>query len=431
MRLAAHASVLVLIGALSSVLASGHAEARQAPTLAPPCRVGSVLQAAIDRGQIQGAVTIMSHDGRTVWRDVRGVDDAATGKPLSEDTIFRIFSMTKPVTAVAMMILYERGLWRPSDSLAQHLPELADRKVAVGFRPDGEPILETPRRQPTVGDVMTHTAGFAYGLSDADPYERLYRRADLFGADRSAFLARLSTLPLASEPGRAWRYSVGMDIEAALIERLSGQSLSDFMKAEIFTPLGMKDTGFFVPNEASDRLAVLYAPGGDGRLTSFAGAPLGLTFDAPPVAPNGGGGLVSTAPDYMRFAQMLLNGGSLNGVWILSPRTVQLMIGGHLPERFADQDFGVGNFRYRAGMGFAYNGAVVVDPTLAGDIVGRGTYFWDGAAGTWFWIDPENNIAFVGMIQRLGAPGGPAMQDLVRPVAYQTECLTAEPTPAG
>lgn len=418
----------LLIPVLTALLAFGGGAARARdvpPQIHPPgCRIGEALQAAIDRGQIRGAVTLMSYRGRLVWSDTRGFDDPATGRPLAGDAIFRIFSMTKPITGVAMMMLYEDGLWRPSDPLARHLPELADLKLATGFGADGTPILTSPRRQPTLGDVMTHTAGFAYGLSDADPYEKLYRSADLFSAtDRAEFLARLGRLPLASEPGAAWRYSLGMDIEAAVVERLSGQPLPDFLQSRLFDPLGMKDTGFYVRPEDASRLATLHAADANGDLHPFSGAPLGLAFDRPPAVANGGGGLVSSAADYMRFARMLLNGGELDGVRILEPQTVRLMIGEHLPARFSDQGFGVGNFRYGPGMGFAWNGAVVADPTLAGEVVGRGTYFWDGAAGAWFWIDPENDLAFVGMIQRLGPPGGPSMQDLIRPLAYQSACL--------
>ncbi len=384
-------------------------------------RIDDAMRAAIARGQVNGVVTLLMRHGRVIRFNAYGDDDPTTGKPLSKDAIFRIFSMTKPVTAVAMMILYDEGKWRPSDPIAMHLPELANLKVATGFAADGTPILAVPRRQPTVGDVMTHSAGFAYGLSRTTPIDRLYADARLFDVpNRATFLHRLSNLPLAYEPGTAWQYSVGMDIEAAMIERLSGQSLPVFMENRIFRPLGMVDTGFFVPPEKMSRLATLYAPApSTGRLTPFVGAPLGLDATRPPAVANGGGGLVSTARDYGRFAQMLLDGGQLSAVRIISPAAARLMMANHLPDSFAGNGYGIGNFAYVPGTGFAWNGGTYTDPALAGQIVGKGTYFWDGAAGTWFWIDPVNDIVFVGMIQRLGGPGGPALQEVTRPLVYQ------------
>lgn len=360
--------------------------------------IDALIQDHVDRGVIAGAVTLVARQGRLVHRNTIGLKDVETAEPLRPDTIFRIFSMTKPVTAVAMMILHDQGLWTPGDPVAKHLPELAGMKVWVGEDADGRPLLEDAVAEPTMRQLMTHTAGYAYGLMGLTPVDRLYKEAGLFKtASQDAMIAALSHLPLAYQPGSKWQYSLSMDVQGAIIERLSGQPLAQFMRERIFEPLGMVDTGFFTPPSKKDRLATLYF-GTEQGLTATPN-PLSEDYDVEPTAPRAGGGLVSTAPDYARFAQMLLNEGEFDRRRIVSADGVRLMMTNQLSDEMLAPGFVAGHQKFRPGFGYGFNGVVFTDPELAGVPVGKGTYHWDGAAGTWFWVDPENDLLFVGLIQ--------------------------------
>ena len=364
-------------------------------------RVDAGLQALIDQGELAGAVTLVARHGRIARRSVLGLKDIASGTPLTEDTIFRIYSMTKPVTAVAMMILHDQGLWRPEDPIAKFLPAFADAKVLDGLNDDGSPRLVDADHAPTIGELMTHTAGLTYGWEE-DYLGGLYKAADIWGGESLAdFAERVGGLPLAYQPGTRWVYSISMDVQGAIIEAITGEPLADFMRARIYEPLGMVDTGFYVPEDKRDRLATLYRSSRTKGLQPLARPPLLGDNLSPPKVPAGGGGLVSTLDDYARFAQMLLNKGELGGVRIISPEAVALMSSNHLSDALINGGFGVGAQAIRPGFGYGYNCAVFTDPQLAGLPVGKGTFQWDGAAGTWFWVDPANDLIFVGMIQRL------------------------------
>jgi CubicO group peptidase (beta-lactamase class C family) len=369
-------------------------------------RVDAAIQARIDAGVLAGAVTLVARRGRIAHVNAMGLKDIAGGEPLRTDSLFRIFSMTKPVTATAMMILHDEGLWSPDDPIARHLPEFADVKVLAGLAEDGTPRLEAPHHAPTLRELMTHTAGFAYGLRDVGDADRLYLEAEVWKADDLAeMMRRLASVPLAYQPGSRWQYSLSMDVQGAIVERLTGQSLPDFMQARIFGPLGMSDTAFHTPPEKLDRLATLYF-GEENGLAPFAN-PLLPDHAAPPGLASGGGGLVSTALDYARYAQMLLNGGALDGRRILSAEAVKQQMTNQLPDWMLETRYLAGKQHIRPGFGYGYNGVVFTDPALAGVPVGRGTYHWDGAAGTWFWVDPENDLLFVGMIQLMSWDGPP------------------------
>ncbi len=368
--------------------------------------VDAGLQALIDKGELAGAVTLVARHGAVARRSVLGVDDLATGKPPRVDTLFRIYSMTKPVTAVAMMILHDQGLWRPQDPIAKFIPAFADARVFVGLNDDGSPRTVPADHAPTVGELMTHTAGLTYG-STQEPLDKLYQARDIWSsACLAEFADKIGGLPLAYQPGSKWIYSLAMDIQGAIVEALTGQGLAEFMQARIFGPLGMADTGFFAPPEEAPRLAKLYRSSTkrDGLVSLDRPPMLGDNL-SPPAVPSGGGGLVSTLDDYARFAQMLLNKGELGGVRVLSPEAVALMSSNHLSEALIHGGFGVGAQAIRPGFGYGYNCAVFMDPATAGLPVGRGTFQWDGAAGTWFWVDPENDLIFVGMIQRFEVAG--------------------------
>ena len=282
--------------------------------------------------------------------------------------------------------------------------------MLAGLAPDGEPRFEPAAHPPTLLELLTHTAGLSYGsaLSDPnDPVDRTYRQAEVWAAeDLEDMMARLGPLPLAYQPGSSWRYSIGMDVQGALIERLTGQSLPDFMQARIFGPLGMSDTAFHTPPEKADRLAALYLKSGDAPLTAIPN-PLRPDCDQPPRLAMGGGGLVSTIGDYARFAQMLLGKGQFEGRRIISEDAAALMMSNHLPDVLMEKGFLAGHQRIRPGFGFGFNGVVFTDPESAGVPVGKGTYHWDGAAGTWFWVDPANDLVFVGMTQCLSYTAPP------------------------
>lgn len=376
--------------------------------------VDAAVQSQIDAGAIAGAITLTARHGDIVRVHAMGVDDIATGALLREDTIFRIFSMTKPITGTAMMILQDDGLWRPEDPVSKHLPELAGLQVFVGEAADRTPILVDPHHAPTMGELMTHTAGFAYGIALGPPSDRveaLYREAGVLDAgDLTEMVGRLAALPLAYQPGSRWRYSLSMDVQGAIIERLSGQTLPDFLRARIFEPLGMVDTAFHVPREKRDRLAKLYFKSGDAPLTAIAN-PIRPEPESVPTMALGGGGLFSTIVDYARYAQMLLNRGALDGRRIVSAAGVAEQMTNRLPEAMLETRFVAGHQRFRPGFGYGYNGVVVTDPVLAGLPVGTGTYHWDGAAGTWFWVDPANDLVFVGMIQLLSFTPPPLQAD--------------------
>jgi CubicO group peptidase (beta-lactamase class C family) len=368
-------------------------------------RLHTLMQSAVDRCQVHGVVTILARHGKVVDYKAYGWQDFETKKPMALDTIFRDYSMTKPITAVAMLILYEQGKWLPSDPIAKYIPEFKTLKVYAGTDAAGKMILAEPDHAPTISELMSHTAGFTYGFFGDSPVDKLYGEADLFAsANLQEFIEKLSKIPLTYQPGHGWTYSVSMDVEGYLVEKLSGQSLPDFYRDHIYQPLGMRDAGFFVPAEKHARFATNYSvDSATGKLTTTpAPTAANRDFDIQPTMPSGGGGQVSTAEDYYRFAQMLANGGQLEGKRILAPATVRLMGSNHVPLELLDGKHGIGAQTLRPGFGYGYNCAVVFDPPTANLPEGKGTFFWDGAAGTWFWIDPTNDVVFVGMIQRMG-----------------------------
>jgi CubicO group peptidase (beta-lactamase class C family) len=395
-----------------SVLTNGQPEA-EGLSSAGLARIDGFLESQVAEGELAGAVTLVARHGKIVHRWAIGLKDIATGESLAADTIFRIFSMTKPVTAVAMMILFERGLWSPDDPIARHLPEFAGVKGPGGLAPD---------HAPTMRELMTHTAGFAYGIGPGphDEADAGYIAAKIWAADDLAdFIRRLAALPLAYQPGTRFRYSLSMDVQGAIIERLSGTSLPDFMRANIFEPLGMVDTDFFVPAEKLPRLATLYHKYGAPVLTPLPPSPFLRDPGVIPSVPNGGGGLYSTADDYARFCQMLLNHGELGGARVLARVSVSMMTKNYLSDAILKSRPLIGAHQFEPGFGYGFNGAVFVDPEAVGSKVGKGTYQWDGAAGTWFWIDPVNETIYVGLIQRM-------MQDGMAPFQKITQAMIAE-----
>jgi len=372
---------------------------------------------AIGRGLLSGGVALVWHKGAVVHATAMGWSDIARDDPMRLDAIFRLYSMTKPVMAIAMMLLWDEGKWSPSDPLAKYLPELADLQVMTGVDGAGTPIFAPPSAPPTIEHLMTHQTGFSYGFGD-DAVDRAFRAAGVpvIPCDLSAedYLRRLAQVPLAFEPGTGWRYGVNMDVQGIIVERLSGMNLRDFMRTRIFEPLGMIDTDFLVPAEKRGRLATLYTIEGDALVELTAETPsfayenmaklaprdVVLAYDRVPKLSSGGGGLVSTAADYLRIGRMLLGRGEIDGLRLLSPEAVAMMTRSHTPHLLTGR-FGTPPHELRPGYEFAYNGVTITDPVAAGVSLGQGTYFWDGAAGCWFWVDPANETVLVALVQLL------------------------------
>src|ERR1700722_20064960 len=313
----------------------------------------ALMQGTVDRKELPGAVTILARHGKVVDYRVYGMKDLESGTKLEKDSIFRNFSMTKPVTAVAMMILYEQGKWLPMDPIAKFIPEFKDLKVFKDVDAAGNMVVEEPRHAPTMGELMTHTAGFTYGFFGNTAVDKEYNKQDVMNSKSlQEFVDKLAKIPLMYQPGTKWSYSASMDVQGYIIEKLSGQSLPDFYAEHIFKPLGMKDAGFFVPADKRARFVTLYQGAEKEPLKT---ARVGGDYDGAPGMPSGGGGMVSTAEDYFRFASMLANGGELNGVRIISPESVALMSANHLAPNLLTGEFGIGTHVMRAGFGYGYN----------------------------------------------------------------------------
>ena len=338
------------------------------------------LQALVDGGQLAGVTTLAARRGKVIHFETRGLADVETGALARPDTIWRIASMTKPVVGVAMMQLWEKGLWKLDDPVARHIPEFAGLKVKA---PDGSLV---PQASPmTMAQLMSHTAGFDVSAGYAD--------AGLRSGDLKEMIRRLAALPLAFQPGTDWRYGPSVDIQGHVVERLSGERLDDYLRRHILDPLKMPDTGFHVSPEKAPRVARIHTYR-DGRIVA---GPAQVVPVAPPVFLSGGGGLLSTTSDYFRFAQALLDGGVLDGARVLKPDTVKLMRRNLLAPGVAVDLYGPA----QPGVGFGLDFAVIQDPAAARTAQGRETFYWGGAFGTWFWIDPTNDIVFVGMIQNV------------------------------
>ena len=350
-------------------------------------RVDAFAHGLVDNGAVAGVVTLVAREGETVHLDAYGLADVASGREITTDDYFYLYSMTKPVTSVALLMLYEEGAFQLTDPLAAHLPEYADLKLYAGENADGSPRLVEPERQPTIQDVFRHTAGFTYGVFGDTPVDALYNEAGLFTVGLEDFSTKLGQMPLLKEPGQHFHYSVAHDVQARLVEVLSGMSFDDFCRTRIFEPLGMTETFFGQPEELKEQFALIHTHDEDGTLVFFdAGedyALANLVF--------GGHSLSATITDYAKFAQMLLNEGELDGTRILSPKTVELMTMNHLPDGASTA----------SGDSYGLGVRVVTDPVKAGNITSEDTFGWSGAAGTHFFIDPDEDLLAIFMIQHM------------------------------
>ncbi len=362
-------------------------------------QISKFTQRHVDEQKHAGFVTMVARHGKIVHFDSVGRYGIDNDKPMEKDTLFRIFSMTKPITSVAMMMLYEEGAFQMNDLVSEYLPQLKDLKVyhESGNYEDAAPI--------TIEQLFTHTAGLSYGFRPEDPVDKLYRdKAPLRGKNLDEFIERLSQLPLHYHPGTRFHYSVATDVLGAIVEKISGQPLDEFYRQRIFEPLGMNDTYFNVPEEKLDRLATNHGWDPQNNRISFPPPEYqrpvtGVTLF------SGGGGLVSTAMDYMIFCEMLRRGGSYNGTRLLGPKTVQYMIMDHLkPDVLAR---GAGEFpesHLYPGHSFGLGFSVVNNPGISEVVSSKGAYSWGGAADTKFWIDPQEDLVVILMTQLMGSP---------------------------
>jgi len=357
-------------------------------------RLDRYIEREIAERNKAGAVVLIARHGRIAWEKAYGVKDLASGAPMRIDAMFRLFSMTKPVTSVALLTLYEQGRFQLTDPLEKYLPAFKDVRVFAGLDSKGEAILEPPRRKITIQDLFRHTAGFAYGgYFDSTPVDKAYQAHGIVYQQLdslSELVQKISREPLLYQPGEQWVYSFSHDVLAYLVEHFSGMPFDAYCRKTIFEPLGMKDTVFGIPPERAARYPVLYGPGP-------AGSPRAVAFAVDPYVhltgrPFGGVGLSSTARDYLRFAQMLLGGGALDGVRILAPKTVELMTADNLPP---------GTAYWQPGVRFGLGVAVVTDPAQEGIIGSKGTFGWPGAASTWVDIDPKEALVALLMVQYL------------------------------
>lgn len=360
----------------------------------------AAMGAYVAEGRLYGIHTRLAHKGDVIsdyYTGVRGLESQA---PIEGDTIYRIYSMSKPITGVAMMMLYEDGKFDLDDPVSKYVPEFENLKVLGGVNEDGSAVLVDLERQPTMRQLMSHTSGFAYGLGGTDPANSAFRDQKILSSpDLQTFVEKVSGVPLLFQPGEAWFYSVGMDIQGHIIEKLSGQSFGEYLQSRLFAPLGMTDTGFYVPEADYDRFSEVY--GFDPESGALVPVPYPtVQFRKETIAlESGGGGLVSTMDDYARFSQMLVNQGELDGARILKPETIELMRTNVLRDGQSLSSLGGNQGEVYNGLGMGLTFGTIEDPEAIPSKTPAGSFFWGGAASTWFWIDPVNELYFIGMVQ--------------------------------
>jgi CubicO group peptidase (beta-lactamase class C family) len=373
-------------------------------------------------GRVSGVVTLVFRHGVVAHGDALGYQDLARKTPMQRDTIFRIASMTKPITSVAVLMLVEEGKLGLNDPVDRWLPEFAHPVV---LRDPAGPLSRTvPAPRPiTVLDLLTHRSGLAYEDTSSGPLSKALTESGLGGSNWTLppdqWIQRLARLPLAYTPGTRWNYGLSTDVLGVLVARVSGMAFPEFLRTRVFEPLGMKDTGFWVPPERMGRLATLYALDPKTGTVRATDTPPQSALASPPAFSSGGGGLVSTGDDYLRFARMLLGGGQLDGVRLLSPRMVERMATNQLtPEQRRIPFLGLD---FWAGQGFGLGVSVVDDPTrtIGSQLLSKGTHGWGGVHGTWYFVDPQEDLAAVMLIQLTGGGQSVPMIPAFETAIYQ------------
>ena len=381
-------------------------------------RIDDFLQRKyIEPGKLPGTLTMVARRGEVVHLGTRGLADVERGKPVAEDTIWRIYSMTKPITSIAFMMLVEEGLVALDDPVHRFIPEWRDLGVFAGGTHRTGFQTKRVERPMLVVDLLRHTSGLTYGFQLRTNVDNAYRAAKIGEIEKSGdldhFIATLGTLPLEFSPGEKWNYSVATDVLGYLVQKIGGERFEDFLKRRIFEPLGMVDTGFHVRDGQAHRFASSYQPTKDGRIELQDDAATS-GFLKPPSFVSGGGGLVSTAGDYMKFAQALLNGGVADGHRLVSRKTLDFMTENHLPGGVDLPALSVSLFSEAtySGVGFGLGFATTMDPASTMIPGSAGDYFWGGAASTFFWVDPAEQLTAIFMTQLIPSSTYPVRREL-------------------
>jgi len=381
------------------------------------------LRRYVDNGQLPGYACLVRRRGHEALFTSHGQRDVERNLPITRDTLFRIYSMTKPITSVAMMTLYEQGAFQLDDPVAKYIPSWANLKVYEG----GDPSTirtKRPDRAMTIKDLLTHTSGLTYGFLHAHPVDALYRKHKIGGIDHSTNLQdmidALAQLPLQFSPGTRWNYSVATDVLGYLVQQLSDQPLDEYIKERITNPLGMSDTGFQVPAGQQERFAACYQKHPTDNRFNLLESPLDSPYTEAPKMLSGGGGMVSTIDDYQRFADMLLNRGNHSGHPILGRKTLEYMTLNHLPNGGDLASMGQSHFAETSfdGIGFGLGFSVVINPADANVLDSMGEFAWGGAASTYFWVDPEEELTVIFMTQLMPSSAYPIRRQL-KALVYQ------------
>lgn len=382
----------------------------------------AAMQKIVADQDVAGMVWLLAKDGQVATFESAGLNSVDTQAQMTLDSLFRIYSMTKPVTGVALMMLYEQGLWKFDDPVSKFVPELANLKVMRSYNENGEMELVAPSREPTMRELLNHSAGFGYGLGGDDPVNNKFRDTEvLASADLDELIRKVADIPLLFEPGEQWSYSIAVDIQGYIVQKLSGLSFGEFLEQRIFQPLGMSDTRFYVQAEDIGRFAEVHSWDTErSRLVQQAERTDRPSYLDPDRLESGGGGLVSSTHDYARFLQMLVNEGELDNARLLTPESIRIMATNSLRDELNLR--GTATSRGQPGQGFGVDFAVIVDPEKANSVQSPGTYYWSGAAGTWFWVDPVEDMFWIGMIQAQGEtrPGAANMRAVANEIIYDS-----------
>ncbi len=384
-------------------------------------KLDDAMREIVANQDVAGMVWLLAKDGEVATFEHAGLARLNDNTEMTPESLFRIYSMSKPVTGVALMMLWEEGLWDFDDPISKYIPEFANLKVMVDYDDDGNVQLQDLERQPTMRELLNHTAGFGYGLGGNDPVNTAFRdQGVLASSDLDELIDKVAGIPLLSQPGEMWYYSVAVDVQGYIVQQISGMPFGEFLQTRLFEPLDMLDTRFYVQAEDQERFAeVHYWDNERQRLAQQPHRSDRPSYLDPNRLESGGGGLVSSTHDYARFLQMLVNEGELEGTRVLSPESVRIMRTDSLTgeEDMSRALGGVGN----AGTGFGVDFMVVYDPETAGIPSAPGVYSWAGAAGTSFWVDPVNDMFWLNMIQAQGPrrPGAANMGAIARELIYE------------
>ena len=383
-------------------------------------RISGWMRGWVDSGKLPGMTVCVMRRGQLAFAETHGKADVERNKPMRPDTIVRIYSMTKPLTSTAIMMLYEEGRFQLDEPISKFIPAFKNPRVYAGGS-RGKIDSVPAEREITFRDLLTHTSGLTYGFMESTPVDAVYRDQKIdFGTATESLadvVERLAAVPLIAQPGKAWNYSVATDVLGYLVQVISGQPFDVFLREKVLKPLGMLDTDFIVAKDKQERFATCYMPGKDGKLAVM-DDPTKSNYLEPRKGYSGGGGLAGTAGDYLRFCKFMLNKGELDGVRLLGRKTVELMTSNHLPGDMADMGMPRFSESPYYGIGFGLGFSVMINPAKAQILGTAGEYAWGGAASTAFWCDPAEDMAVVLLTQLYPSSTYPIRRDL-RVLTYQ------------